>query len=89
MAEATASAPAGGGVKASKTILKTAARYVARISAGERIMRDASGRLQWASGNAVGLRTVEYMLQTDQLQQLDADLFGSRAHGQTLGVEHG
>lgn len=50
-------------------------------------MRDASGRLQWASGKSVGPRTVRHMIDTGQLRQLDADLFGQWDRGQSLGVD--
>lgn len=50
-------------------------------------MRDANGRLQWASGKPVGNKTVNHMLETGQLRELDTDLFGDRSRGQTLGVE--
>lgn len=71
----------------SKTVLKAAARYQARLRTGERIMRDASGRMQWACGHSVGRKTVDYMLDTGLLHQLDTDLFGDRSRGQTLGRE--
>lgn len=77
----------GGTVKVSKTLLKTAARYVARLQRGERIMRDAHGRMNWSDGRSVGRKTVSHMLQTGELRELDADLFGNRSRGQTLGIE--
>ena len=73
-----------GGV--SKTVLKTATRYLNRIRAGEHIMRDAGGRLQWASGKSVGQKTVRYMLGAGLIFELDTDLFGDRSRGQTLGL---
>ena len=48
-------------------------------------MRDAAGRLQWASGRPVGRKTVHHMLTTGDLVQLDTDLFGDYSRGQTLG----
>lgn len=74
-------------MKVSKTLLKTAARYLARLRAGERIMRDAHGRMQWADGRSVGRKTVSHMINEGTLQELDTDLFGDRSRGQTLGVE--
>jgi hypothetical protein len=56
----------------SQTLRKTAARYLARVRAGEFIMRDSAGRLQWASGKSVGPRTVAY---------------GDFSRGQTIGGE--
>lgn len=72
--------------KITKGILKTAARYLARMRAGERIMRDANGRLQWASGKPVGATTVGYMLEQGDIEELDTDLFGDRKRGQTIGL---
>ena len=74
-------------MKVSKTLLKTAARYVARLKRGERIMRDAHGRMNWSDGRSVGRKTVQHMLSTGQLRELDTDLFGNRSRGQTLGIE--
>lgn len=70
-----------------KTLRKTAARYLQRIRAGELIMRDACGRMQWASGKPVGRKTVQHMLETGQIHQLDTDLFGDFARGQTVGAQ--
>lgn len=72
--------------KVSKTLLKTADRYLARMRKGERILRDANGRLQWASGKSVGVKTINHMLSQGQIIELDADLFGDFRRGQTLGV---
>lgn len=74
-----------GGVKVSKAITRTAGRYLHRMSKGERIMRDATGRLQWASGRAVGQRTMAYLMEMGLVVQLDTDLFGDPSRGQTLG----
>lgn len=74
-----------GGVKVSKTLLKTAARYLARIKSGERIMRDAHGKMHWTDGRSVGRKTVSHMLETGDLAELDTDLFGDYSRGQTLG----
>lgn len=74
-------------MKVSATLLKAAARYLARLKRGERIMRDAQGRLNWSDGRSVGRKTVSYMLDSGQLRQLDTDLFGDPARGQTLGIE--
>ncbi len=71
----------------SKAILKTAALYLARLRAGEFIMRDANGRLQWASGKPVGPKTVHHMLSAGEIKELDTDLFGDRARGQTIGLD--
>lgn len=76
-----------GGGNVSKALLKTAARYLNRLRSGERIMRDANGRLQWASGKSVGPKTVRHMLTVGQIEELDTDLFGERSRGQTLGLE--
>lgn len=72
--------------KVSKSILKTSARYLARLQSGERMMRDANGKIQWASGKAVGGRTIAYMMDNNLIQPLDTDLFGNPHRGQTLGV---
>lgn len=48
-------------------------------------MRDANGRLQWASGKSVGRKTVSYLMEMGLVVQLDADLFGDPSRGQTLG----
>lgn len=72
--------------KVSKTLLKTADRYLARMRKGERIMRDANGRLQWASGKRVGPKTVLHLLSEGQIAELDTDLFGNRSRGQTIGL---
>jgi hypothetical protein len=66
--------------------LKAAARYMARLRGGEKIMRDACGRLQWASGKPLAPRTVEYLLEQRQICEIDTDLFGDPRHGQTLGL---
>lgn len=50
-------------------------------------MRDANGRMQWASGAPVGRRTVHHMLETGAIAELDTDLFGAREWGQTIGKE--
>lgn len=73
-------------LKVSKTLLKTAARYLNRMERGERIMRDSCGRLWWADGKPVGVKTVQYMLAERQIQELDTDLFGDRHGGQTIGL---
>ena len=67
-------------------MLRTAQRYLARMNRGERILRDANGRLQWASGKPVGRKTVLHMLDAGQIRELDTDLFGDPSRGQTLGV---
>lgn len=74
-----------GGV--TKTLRKTAARYLARVRAGELIMRDAAGRLQWACGKPVGRKTVQHMIETGQLHQLDTDIFGDFDRGQSIGLD--
>lgn len=50
-------------------------------------MRDASGRMQWASGRSAAANTVRYMLETGQIFELDTDLFGDRHRGQTIGKD--
>lgn len=75
-------------MKVSKTLLKTAERYLRRVQSGERIMRDAAGRMQWASGKPVGRKAVGYMLDCGQLHQLDTDLFGDFSRGQTIGRDN-
>ena len=77
-------APQGG--RLSKTVLKTMSKYLARLRAGERIMRDANGRLQWASGKPLGERTVRHMLNEGVIAPLDTDLFGDPTRGQTIGL---
>lgn len=72
--------------KISKGILKAADRYMKRMRQGERIMRDANGRVQWASGKPVGAKTVRYMLDQGQAVEMDTDLFGDRSRGQTIGL---
>jgi hypothetical protein len=72
--------------KVSKTLLKTADRYLSKMRRGERIMRDACGRLQWADGKPLGVKTVGYMLEHGVIQELDCDLFGERSRGQTIGL---
>lgn len=72
--------------KVSKSILKTADRYLARMRKGERIMRDSRGILQWASGKPVGAKTVRHMLSEGMIAELDTDLFGNRSRGQTIGL---
>jgi hypothetical protein len=72
--------------KVSKAILKTADKYLSRMMAGERIIRDSGGKLQWASGKPVGRKTVQFMLGERQIEELDTDLFGDRTRGQTLGL---
>lgn len=72
--------------KVSKTLLKTADRYLSRMRKGERIMRDSRGALQWASGKPVGAKTVQYLLGEGQISELDTDLFGERSRGQTIGL---
>lgn len=66
--------------------LKAAARYLARLRQGERIIRDSRGQLQWAGGESVAPKTVEYLLERGELHELDTDLFGDRHRGQTLGL---
>jgi len=70
----------------SKTLLKTAGRYLTRLRKGEVVMRDANGRLQWADGKSVGAKTIHHMLSTGEIRELDADLFGDFSRGQTLGL---
>lgn len=73
--------------KPSRGILKTADRYEKRLADGDMIMRDANGRMQWASGKSVGATTVRYMIDAGRIFELDADLFGRRDFGQTIGRE--
>jgi len=77
----------------SKTLLKTTAKYLVRMRRGERLMRDANGRIQWASGKPAGSRTIRHMLEAGLICPLDTDLFGDPFRGQTLGLvaskEHG
>lgn len=72
--------------KVSKTLLKTADRYLARMRKGERIMRDSRGVLHWASGDTVGAKTIRHMLDEGMIAELDTDLFGNRSRGQTIGL---
>lgn len=73
--------------KVSKTLLKTADRYLARMRRGERIMRDSRGTLQWVSGKPVGAKTVSYMMDQGVIRPLDTDLFGDASRGQTIGLQ--
>jgi hypothetical protein len=59
------------------------------MAKGERIMRDANGRLQWASGKPVGGKTISYLMEMGLVIQLDTDLFGDPSRGQTLGPVEG
>lgn len=60
------------------------------MAKGERIMRDATGCLQWASGRSVGRRTMDYLMEMGLVVQLDTDLFSDPSRGQTLGPpDHG
>lgn len=72
--------------KVSKTLLKTADKYLARMRRGERIMRDSKGTMQWDSGKTVGRKTLQYMLEERMVAELDTDLFGERSRGQTIGL---
>lgn len=72
--------------KVSKTLTKTAQKYLSRMAGGERILRDANGKLQWASGKRVGAKTVAYLMGEGQICELDTDLFGDFSRGQTLGL---
>ena len=73
--------------KPSPATTKAAARYRKRLAKGDRIMRDSSGRMQWASGASAAPLTVRHMLDTGQIFELDTDLFGDRSRGQTIGKE--
>jgi len=72
--------------KIPKGILKTIDRYVARMQRGEKIMRDASGKIQWSSGKPVGRRSIGIMLEAGIIAPLDTDLFGDYSRGQTIGL---
>lgn len=72
--------------KVSKRILNTAARYVARLRAGEKMMRDSQGRVQWADGRNVGYATYNHMISEGIIKSLDTDLFGERSRGQSIGL---
>ena len=72
--------------KVSKTTLKTAASYIARMKGGERILRDSAGKVQWASGRNVGPVTLRYLMREGLVRELDTDLFGDPSRGQTLGL---
>jgi hypothetical protein len=72
--------------KISKGILKTADRYLNKMRGGEKIMRDACGKLQWASGRPVGAKTVGYLMEEGKIVPLDTDLFGDLSRGQTIGI---
>lgn len=70
----------------SRATLRAAARYRQRIARGERILRDAAGHMHWAAtGRPAAQRTVRFMLDHAQIFELDTDLFGDRAFGQTIG----
>lgn len=73
--------------KVSKTTIKTAEKYIARMKAGERMMRDSRGIVQWADGKSVGPVTLAYMMKERLIRELDTDLFGNPHRGQTLGLE--
>lgn len=72
--------------KIPKGILKTIDRYVARMRRGEKIMRDATGKIQWSSGKPVGRKSVAIMLDAGIIRPLDTDLFGDYSRGQTIGL---
>jgi tetrahydromethanopterin S-methyltransferase subunit G len=72
--------------KIPKGILKTIDRYVARLQRGEKLMRDATGRVQWSSGKRVGRRSIGIMLEAGIIRPLDTDLFGDYSRGQTIGL---
>lgn len=72
--------------KVSKTLLKTAEKYRSKMQGGERVLRDATGKLQWASGKPVGRKTIHFMLGEGMIRELDTDLFGDFSRGQTLGL---
>jgi len=67
-------------------IMKTIDRYVARMVRGEKIMRDANGKLQWSTGKTVGRRSVSIMFEAGMLREVDTDLFGDYSRGQTIGL---
>lgn len=87
MAETCPPPPPAAPLKVAKSTVKAALRYRERLSRGDVIMRDAAGRMQWASGKSVAPRTVRYMLDQGQIFELDTDLFGDRSRGQTIGKE--
>lgn len=70
----------------SKTTLKTAEKYLARMRAGEKMMRDSRGRIQWADGRNVGGVTLNYLMSQGLIKPLDTDLFGDSTRGQTIGI---
>lgn len=48
-------------------------------------MRDSAGRIQWANGRRAGVKAVAHLIEQGEAIVLDADLFGDRARGQTIG----
>lgn len=72
--------------KVSKTTLKTADRYIARMRKGEKMMRDSRGRVQWSDGRNVGHVTLTYLMDNKIIKPLDTDLFGDPTRGQTIGL---
>lgn len=72
--------------KISKSTLKTAGRYIARMRNGEKMMRDSRGKVQWADGRNVGPVTLAYLMDNRLIKPLDADLFGDTTRGQTIGL---
>lgn len=65
---------------------RSISRIEGRLRRGEKIMRDACGRIQWADGRSVAGKTVSHMLSEGMIAELDTDLFGNRSRGQTIGL---
>lgn len=42
--------------------------------------------MNWSDGRSVGRKTVQHMLATGELRELDTDLFGDASRSQTLGI---
>lgn len=72
--------------KVSKRTLKTAERYIARMQKGEKMMRDSTGKVQWADGKPIGPVTYQYLVAERIIKPLDTDLFGDATRGQTIGL---
>lgn len=75
-------------VSATKAQRQAAARYRKRLSAGDFIIRDASGHMHWhQTGRQAAPKTVQHMIETRQIFERDTDIFGDFHHGQTIGKE--
>jgi hypothetical protein len=67
-------------------IKRIANHYLKRLIEGERILRRASGHIQWASGRKISRPALDYLMSIGIAANLDADLFGEKSRGQTIGL---